>query len=119
MEMEEKKLKPFLNKTQVVFTVQYKDNQYTILVKKDYTWDGATIPFGFRWIIGAKGSPQFLIPSMVHDILCENKNLINHNRKLSSLVFKELLVACGSTRAKAHLMYLAVDNFQKFCGWEK
>ena len=59
--------KPYVNCVRCMFTIYYGEEQFAILCEKGYDWDGASIPFGFRWIIGAKGSPQFLIPSMVHD----------------------------------------------------
>lgn len=112
--------KPYLCKTRVAFTVFYKNEQYVILIPKGYDWDGASIPFGFRWLIGAKGSPEFLIPSMVHDKMCENHQFINNNRYLSSLIFRELLLAYGVSKFKANVMFNAVDNFQKmFGGWNK
>lgn len=116
---KEEMKKPYLCKTRVAFTVFYQDKQYVILAPKGYDWDGASIPFGFRWIIGAKGSPEFLVPSMVHDRLCENKGFIDYNRKLSSIIFRELLIAYGVSKFKANIMYEAVDAFQKFMGWKK
>lgn len=111
--------KPYLCKTRAIFTVYYKDKQYVILTPKGYDWDGASIPFGFRWIIGAKGSPEFLYPSLVHDRLCENKEFIDYNRKLSSIIFRELLIAYKVSKFKADIMYEAVDTFQKTQGWNK
>lgn len=112
--------KPYLSKRRLTFTVYYNNEQYVILIPKGYDWDGATIPFGFRWLIGQKGKPEFLIPSCVHDKLCENHQFINNNRYLSSLIFRELLIAFGVSKFKANLMFNAVDNFQKlFGGWEK
>ena len=118
-EIKEIKKKPFLNKRNVTFFIYYKDEIYTVFISKGYTWDGASIPFGFRWMLGGKGNPNFLVASCVHDKLCENKYLIDYNRKLSSLIFKELLLACGCTKIKANTMYAAVDNFQKLMkGWK-
>lgn len=112
--------KPYLCKTRVTFTIYYKQEQYMILIPKGYDWDGASIPVGFRWIIGSKGSPEFLVPSCVHDKLCENHQFINNNRYLSSLIFRELLIAYGVSKFKANVMFNAVDNFQKlFGGWNK
>ena len=104
--------KPFINKRNITYTIE-TDNLYTIFIPKGYTWDGATIPFGFRWLLGGKGNPQFLVASCVHDKMCENKYLVDCNRYLSSLIFKELLLACGCSKIKANVMFLAVDNFQK------
>ena len=112
--------RPYLNKTGVTYTINHKGEEYRIYIPKGYSWDGATIPFGFRWIIGGKGNPQFLIPSCVHDKMCENKWLIDYNRELSSLIFKELLLACGCNKIKAQVMFLAVNGFQKTIrGWRK
>ena len=117
--LKEELKKPFINKKRVAMRVFYKDEQYFIVIPKGYDWDGATIPYGFRWIIGAKTSPEFLIPSMFHDRLCENHDFIKNDRYLSSLIFRELLIACGVGKFKANVMFNAVDNFQKiFGGWK-
>lgn len=113
---KEEMKKPYLNKSRVMFTIYYKDEQYVICCDKGYDWDGASIPFGFRWLIGSKGSPQFLVPSMVHDKMCENHNSVKNNRYLSSLIFRELLIAYKVGKFKANVMFNAVDNFQKVCG---
>lgn len=112
-EIKDIQKKPFINKKNITYFIKYHGEIYTVFIRKGYTWDGATIPFGFRWMLGGKENPQFLIPSCVHDKICENKYLVGHNRKLSSIIFKELLLACGCSKFKAEIMYQAVDNFQK------
>lgn len=114
---KEIKKKPYLNENNVNFFVKYKDEEYRIHIPANYTWDGASIPFIFRPLIGGKGKQEFLIPSMVHDKMCECKWLVNNDRYLSSLIFKKLLKACGVGKIRAQIMFLAVDNFQKFKGW--
>lgn len=119
-EKEAKKIlkKPYINERDVNFYIEHNGYIYDIFIEEGYTWDGASIPFGFRWMLGGKGNPEFLIPSMVHDIMCENKDIVNRNRKLSSLIFYYLLLACKCNKLKAKIMYAAVDNFQKlFGGW--
>ena len=108
------KEKPYLNKKRAIFNVFYENDQYCLLFEKGYRWDGATIPKGFRWIVGQKGDPCFLLASMVHDKLCEHHEFIKNNRYLSSLIFRELLIACGVSEFKANIMFNAVDTFQKF-----
>ena len=111
------KNKPYLNENNVNFFVEYKGEEYRLFIPKDYTWDGASIPLLFRPLIGGKGKQEFLIPSMVHDKMCENHYLVANDRYLSSLIFKKLLLACGVGKIRAQIMFLAVDNFQKFQGW--
>lgn len=119
-EIKDIEKKPFLNKRNINFFIHYRNEVYTLFIQKGYTWDGASIPFGFRWMLGGKGNPQFLIASCVHDKMCENKHLIDYDRPLSSLIFKELLLACGCSNLKANIMYQAVNNFQKLVkGWKK
>lgn len=119
--VDAKKKKPYLNKVRIMWNINYLDTKYCFVIPKQYRWDGATIPLGFRWLIGAKGSPEFLVPSMVHDVMCENHDIIGNNRQLSSIIFRELLIASGVGRIRAYTMYYAVDNFQKlkFNGWGK
>ena len=114
---KEERKKPYVLRKRGYIRVHYNNEMYVLLFPRGYRWDGASIPFGFRWLIGAKGSPEFLFPSMVHDRLCENKDFIGRNRYLSSLIFKKLLIYCGVSEFKAGTMFHAVDNFQKFCGW--
>lgn len=115
---KEEMQKPYVNTERCMFTIFYKDEQFVICCEKGYDWDGASIPFGFRWLIGPKGSPKFLVPSMVHDKLCENHSFVKNDRYLSSLVLRELLIAYKVCKFKANVMFNVVDNFQKlFEGW--
>lgn len=109
--------KPYLNETNVFFSIDFDGEEYRLFIPKDYTWDGASIPALFRPLIGGKGKQEFLIPSMVHDKMCENHYLIGNNRELSSLIFKKLLLACGVGKLRAEIMYLAVDLFQRTQNW--
>lgn len=95
-----------------------KFKQYIFEIKENYCYDGASIPRIFWRLIGANTSAEFLIPSLIHDVLCENHQYIGNNRELSSKVFRALLIAAGVSNFKANIMYQAVNNFQRFCGWE-
>lgn len=92
-----------------------KFKQYDFSIKENYCYDGASIPRFFWRIIGANTSAEFLIPSLIHDVLCENHQYINNDRELSSKVFRALLIAAGVSELKANIMYEAVDTFQRFC----
>ncbi len=111
--------KPFLNKKDiavVLFDLK-RNSRYAFSIKRGYTWDGATIP-RFAWrVIGAKTDPRFLIPSMIHDVLCENHCFAGNDRYFADKVFERLLYVSGVGSFKRWAMFHCVDNFQKFQGW--
>ena len=94
-----------------------KFKQYEFEIKEGYCYDGASIPRFFWRVIGSNAQAEFLIPALIHDVICENHQYVNNNRELSSNVFRALLIASGVSELKANIMFLAVDNFQKFCDW--
>lgn len=116
-EKEDIKKYPFSMAKNLQVVITYQGKQYNFSIPKGYRWDGATIGKFFWRIIGSNTQPEFLIASCIHDVLCENHNYINSNRKLSSLIFKALLLQAGVCKFKANIMYIAVDTFQRFCGW--
>ena len=113
-EKKDKNRKQFVNCSTCILNVALENEEFTITAFGGYCFDGATIPFGL-----GKGNMKLLVPAMFHDIMCEKKYLVKHNRKLSSLIFKKLLIMCGNPKWKACFMYFVVDNYQKFMGWEK
>ena len=112
---------PFINRKSLTVTLfdNKKLKKYEFEIPKDYCWDGATIPRLFWDIIGAKTDNKFLIPSMIHDVLCENHHYVNNDRYFADKIFERLLYVSGVTAFKRWLMFHTVDNFQKFCGWGK
>ena len=116
---EQKNIKkyPFMLLQSLSVEVHYGDKTYKFTIPKNYKCDGATIPKFFWRVIGAKTDNTFLIASCVHDILCEQKHYINNDRNLSSKIFRALLITGGVSEFKSQIMYLAVDNFQRFCNW--
>lgn len=110
---------PFLNKR--ALRVELHDNNkhklYKFTIPKRYTWDGASIPRVFWRLIGAKTDPRFLVPSMIHDVLCENHNYVDGDRYFADKVFERLLYVSKVNPFSRWLMFHSVDNFQKFQGW--
>lgn len=111
--VKDKNKKPFMAMKTAVLKVKYGIKEYTITNKSGYKYDGASIPFKI-----GKGNMKLLIPSLFHDIMCENKAIVDFDRKLSSLIFKELLLQCKVNRLTADIMYRAVDLYQHFMGWK-
>ena len=77
---------PFINKKNLqVRLVDYKkDKTYNFEIPKGYCYDGASIPRLFWRIIGSNTDNRFLIPALIHDILCENHSFIDNDRKFST-----------------------------------
>lgn len=118
---EEKKAinkKPFINLSElrVILKDKIEQENYEIIIEKDYTWNGANIPRIFWRLIGSMTDNRFLIPSMIHDKLCENHDLIDDNRYLSTIVFERLLYVSKVNPFSRWLMKHSVDNYQKICG---
>ena len=110
--------KPFICleklKVKIVDFIDYENYEFEI--KDDYTWDGATIPRAFWRLIGSKTDNRFLVPSLIHDVLCENHDYIEGNRYLSTIVFERLLYVSEVNAFNHWMIKHSVDNFQKLFG---
>lgn len=118
---EEKKeinKKPFicLDELKVKLVDKIAFEEYNFTIPKGYTWDGATIPRTFWRLIGAKTDNRFLIPSLIHDVLCENHDYIDNDRYFSTIIFERLLYVSKVNAFSRWLIKHSVDNFQKICG---
>lgn len=112
--------KPFIceEELRVIIVDEVEQEQYEFLIPKGYTWDGATIPRMFWRLIGSKSDNRFLVPSLIHDVLCENHDYIDNQRYLSTIIFERLLYVSKVNAFNRWMIKHSVDNFQKFCGWE-
>lgn len=110
---------PFINKKNLqVRLVDYKkDKTYNFQIPKGYCYDGASIPRLFWRIIGSNTDNRFLIPALIHDILCENHSFIENDRKFSTEVFNALVEASEVNAFKRFLMKNSVDCFQRTQKW--
>lgn len=114
-EIKDKNKRPFIAKKSALIKVEYDGKTYYICNDTNYIYDGATIPFKI-----GKGNMKLLVPAIFHDIICENKEKVDYNRYLSSLIFRELLIQCKVNKLIAWAMFHIVDNFQKTQrGWKK
>lgn len=112
---------PFINKKElkVALLDRKKSRKYTFTIQKGYCWDGASIPRIFWRLIGSKTDNKFLIPSLIHDVLCENHSYVNNDRYFADKVFERLLRVSEVSTFNRWLMFHSVDNYQKFCGWSE
>lgn len=119
MVLYENEEKPFLLLNNVSYLSAHHNGQdtYRICIDAGYTWNGANIP-RFLWrLIGSQYDPQYLEASMVHDWLCENKGfIIKKGARISSDIFRDILVLCGVSKCKANIMSTAVYYWQLMQG---
>ena len=111
---------PFICKKNLnVFLTDVKKNKmYKFNIPKGYCYDGASIPRFFWRLIGSNTDNKFLIPALIHDILCEHHEYIDNDRSFSTDVFNALLEANEIGKCKRFLMKNSVNLFQKFfCNW--
>lgn len=110
---------PFENKRRLAVELYdyKKEKKYSFVIHKHYCWDGASIPRIFWRLIGAKTDPRFLVPSLIHDVLCEDHAKVDNDRYFADKVFERLLYCSKVNAISRWLMFHSVDNFQKFQGW--
>ena len=85
---------------------------------KKYCYDGASIPRFFWRVIGSNTDNKFLIPALIHDVLCEHHDYIDNDRGFSTEVFNALLESSELFCLKRFVMKNSVNIFQKlFCKW--
>lgn len=120
---EHKKLYPYEVKNEVTWTVSTTLRDFSFTIPAGYVWNGADIP-RLLWIfVGSKDSPEFKIPSMIHDFMLEFKEYIYSNvlmksisvkdfRRLTSLTFRQSLKDNGTKTVKSNIMSGCVQGFQ-------
>lgn len=112
---------PFICKKEleVILYDKIKDKSYSFCIPKGYCYDGASIPRLFWRVIGSNTDNRFLIPALIHDVLCENHNYIDNDRAFSTNIFNALLEASGVCSGKRFFMKNSVAAFQTmFCKWQ-
>lgn len=112
--IKKKNRKQFITTQESTLQITFTDNSIlNLYAPAFYTFDGATIPFGI-----GKGDMKLQIPSLFHDIMCDEKCWTNYDRKLTNTIFKECLIKCGVNKLIAEGMFLLVEIYQKlFCDW--
>lgn len=120
---EHKKLYPYKLDNDVVCFVETTLRSFSFKISKNYYWNGADIPSILWFLVGSKDSPEFKVPSMVHDFILEFKSYIftevlceiltvKEYRRLTSLIFRDLLKTYGTKTVKSNIMAGTVDLFQ-------
>ncbi len=120
-EIKAAKKKPLILENEISVLLENKTNHliYTFTINKFYDYDGASIHRAFWRLIGSKENIEFKVAALVHDVLCENHRFVDGDRYFADKVFDSLLFVSDVGPIRRWLMFHSVDNFQKFCGWQK
>ena len=126
----QKKRLPFRLNNLVTVVIVTNKLTFQFSIHNGYCWNGADIP-RFLWnIIGSRTDNDFLIASLMHDYMLDfkfkilsesldNQLTLEEYRRLTSLIFREIIIAQGTNKIKANIMCMAVDTFQRFFNKEK
>lgn len=120
---EHKELYPYQLLNDVRFTIETTKRTFIFVIEAGYVWNGADIPSILWFFVGSKDDPKFKVPSIVHDYLLEFKfdilkEVLNDEisikeyRRLTSLIFRQLLKDDGTKTIKSNIMSGAVQFFQ-------
>ena len=120
-EIKAAKKKPLFlkNTVDVCLINKAKNKTFTFTIYLGYEYDGASISRIFWRLVGSKENIEFKIAALIHDVLCENHHYVDNDRYFADRVFEKLLEVGDVGHFRRWLMFHSVDNFQKFCGWEK
>ena len=120
--IKSKKKYPFELCNNVKVKVVTNKRKFEFSIKKPYVWNGADIPKTLFWI-GQSKDNNYLLASMVHDFMLEHKQYlfieilkdqlsVKEYRRLTSLIFREILKNQKTNVIKANVMAWFVDVFQ-------
>lgn len=123
--IKDKKKYPFILYEETSVYIETSKRNFHFSIYANYVWNGADIP-RFLWrLIGSRTDNEFLLASMVHDYMLSFKNELLENtlhqeisieeyRRLTSLIFRQIMKQNGIKTVKANIMSWFVDIFQKF-----
>lgn len=125
--LEDKKKFPYKIRRKLNFCVHLKDGWHRITIPAGYVWNGADIIKTLWLIVGTQFNPEFLLASLLHDFMLENREPImnvtfkgilkpQEYRAVTSNVFYYGLIHSGVSEKKANLMRFFVDKFQMLFG---
>lgn len=122
--IKSKKKYPFIlvNSLKISIKEELKDLYFEFEIPKNYIWNGADIP-KCLFVVGQSKDNNYLLASLVHDFMLEKREYIynavlkrkissNEYRKLTSLIFRQILKDENTNTVKANCMAFAVDVFQ-------
>lgn len=122
--IKNKKQYPFELVYDLKIKISTTERNFSFIIRRGYCWNGADIPPAL-FIFGQSKDNSYLIASMVHDYMLEYKGMIYNTvlnrevnggqyRRLTSLIFGEILKKQKTSNLKASCMVFIIDFFQKY-----
>ncbi len=122
--IKNKKQYPFELVKNVTVKISTSIRDFAFTIPRGYCWNGADIPRPL-FLLGQSKDNQYLIASMVHDYMLEYKGVLYNSvlnreistedyRRLTTLIFREILKKHRTNVIKANVMAGALDWFQKW-----
>lgn len=119
---KEKKKVPFKLCNNCTFTITTSDRVLQFTIEAPYDWNSADLPRPLWWL-GSSRDNDYVVASMVHDYLLQYKvkiykEVFHENitasefRRLTSLIFREILKEHKMNVVKANVEAWFVDFFQ-------
>lgn len=120
---EHKKKYPFCLAKAVKMTVETNKRKFSFTIPEQYVYNGADIPKPLWSIVGSQYNPEFKIAALGHDAILEFKDYImstvlknqvdfKQYRRLTTLIFRQLLKDNGVGVVKSNIMAGAVAAWQ-------
>ena len=108
-------IRPFYLNHDAFVSIETYNDAFNFTIPKGYHWDGCTIKTRFlQFVIGCSHTPEFVIASLLHDYILDNKELVGYDRELSSDIFETALINSGVGKIKAKVMRDVMNFYQKY-----
>ena len=113
---------PFISLKPCSLLLQTTTKDIQIDIEENYVFNGSDIPAGLEFLVGSKEDIRFLKGALPHDYVLEHKEKFKESfgeelstaefRRLTSLMFREVIKRTGTGTIKANIMAWCVDVFQ-------
>ena len=113
---------PFISEVACSLLIQTTLKDIQIDIEEHYVYNGSDIPAGLEFFVGSKEDIRFLKGALPHDYVLEHKAQFKDAfgaelstaefRRLTSLMFREVIKNTGTGTIKANIMSWCVDVFQ-------